>query len=128
MGRRAVPPDPPIPPDDLPARELDHARCDVQTDGHSTARSDGECDVAGTRREIERAHRGQRRGHLHEAAFPPPVLTVRERDRDEVVTIGDRGEQASHVPPLPFGRRNQFNKSQGSRLKAQHKSQVLIQT
>ena len=127
IGRRVIPPVPPVPPvqpflPDFRARELDHARRDVEADDARAARREGERDVPCSGGEIERARSAPRRREIDQPPLPAPILSIRQRHRDEVVAIGDRREQPSYVPLFPFGCRDQFNKSQGSSLKAQYKA------
>ena len=49
---------------------------------------------------------GARRRQRDEPPLPPPILSVRQRDGDEVVPIGDRREQRAHVAALAVGRRD----------------------
>ena len=61
------------------------------------ARRDGEGDVAGAGRQIERA---LARSHVRERdqlRLPSRVLPVRQQRRDQIVTIGDRRRRASRT-------------------------------
>src|SRR5207244_1145303 len=88
------------------ARHLDHPGRDVESDRLRAARRERERDVAGACGEIERARARQRRGHVDEPSLPPPILTVRQEDRDEIVTVRDRRKQRAHVAALAFRRRD----------------------
>jgi len=81
-------------------RELQHPMRHVEAHRALRARRRAEQDVSGAAREIEHAIvRGDLR-QAHEALLPAPVLAVGEKSCDEVVAIGDGGEEAPHVAAL----------------------------
>ena len=55
-------------------------------------------------RDRARASPGARRRQLDQPPLPPPVLSVRQHDGDEIVTIGDRRKQRAHVAAFALGR------------------------
>jgi hypothetical protein len=90
----------------LLSRELDHPQRDVETDHARAAPGERERKVSRAGGEIERTRAGPRRRQFDQPPLPPAILSVRERHRDEIVTIGDGCEQRAHVPPLAVWRRD----------------------
>ena len=48
--------------------------------------------------------------------FQRAILAVRKRDRDEIVSIGDRGKEPADVPALAFGRGESIIQGHGRKL------------
>src|SRR5438552_463850 len=91
-------------------RANEATRLEQPRDG-GAARGERKRDVASTRREIERARARRRRREVDETCLPPPIESERERDRSEVVAIGNRREERAHVATLAFGRGDAFGYS-----------------
>ena len=79
---------------------------DVHTDDARTAGRRRESQIAGAGREIEDAQTGARRRERDDAPFPAPILSVRQRHRNEVVTVRDRGKQRTDVSTFAIGCRD----------------------
>jgi hypothetical protein len=58
---------------------------------------EGEGEITGAAREVERALSGTWRGKIHHPCFPPAVQAERKQDGDEVVAVRDRREKLPDV-------------------------------
>ena len=83
------------------ARDLDHARRDVEADDarRPVVRS-LECDVAGAAGKVDHPSPGAQPRLAHQPPLPRPIAAERQNDGDEVVAIGNGGKQRAHVAAL----------------------------
>ena len=76
---------------------------DVEADCLRAARRHGKRNVAGAGRQIERALARTHIRQRHQLRFPTRILSVRQHRGDEIVPIGDRGEERADVPAFRLG-------------------------
>ncbi len=72
----------------------------IQPHDIGAARRQRERDVPGAGGQIENPQIAPRLSQIDQAPFPSAVLTVGQRDGNEIIAVGNRRKERTHVPAL----------------------------